>query len=535
MLDFAIVGGGVAGAYCAYRLANTRRVALFEASDRIGGRLWSVPLKIGAGPAEIGGMYFRSNQYNVRSLIEHLALPWEPVEFTRAGQFVRGTSFPDADFASPTLPFNLLPSERKSGPAALLVHTLEQVVPGCTDLWPINRTDGRSAQATFQNLRAVRHNGRLLHEHSLWNVLADVISTEAHALLAATLGAALLFRNINAFDGVWGLLHELGDGRGLRLKDGYQQLPIELVRRAEEEGVEVKPQHRLRGIERHGEGFALTFEVAGGAEVVRHARHVILAMPQRALQLVQFDSALFNDSGAFASMRDGVVGPMRSCKVFLAYEKAWWPEERGDAAHVSARYTDLPMQQCYYFGRNAPDAAALLMAAYADDVSALFWAQFADRSDRFASAAVDPCDSEAMRVSDALVTSLRRQLGKMHGGDIAPAPDGALYFDWGRDPYGGAWHAWAPHVESWKIRPRMRQPNPRLDLFICGEAYSQRNGWVEGAINSAERTLERLGLSRPSWISDPDFQFETDDEGVADVNGNSPNVQRTVTRHGAAA
>lgn len=535
MLDVAIVGGGVAGSYCGYRLAGSQRVALFEASERIGGRLWSVPLTNGAGIAEIGGMYFRSNQTNVRSLIDHLSLPWEPVEFTRAGQFVRGVTFADVDFPSPRLPFDLAEGERKSGPSALLAHTLEQIVPGCTDLWPINRTVGRSARATFQRLREVRHNGRPLHAYGLWNVLADVISNEAHALLASTLGAALLFRNINAFDGVWNLLHELGDGRGLRLKDGYQELPIELVRRAETAGAEINMEHRLSAIARRGEGLELNFVTAGGALVVQRARKVILALPQRALQSIEFDANLFDDPSTFIRMRDGAVAPMRSCKVFLSYERVWWVEEQGDAAHVSARYTDLPMQQCYYFGRERPEAPGLLMAAYADDVSALFWSQFADAAAPLAPGAERRKSADALVASKALVDALRRQLGKMHGIDMAPAPDGAIYFDWGSDPYGGAWHAWAPHVESWKIRPCMRQPNPRLDLFICGEAYSQRNGWVEGAINSAERTLERLGLSRPSWISDPDFQFETDEEGAAYVNGNSPNVQRSLAGHGAAA
>lgn len=533
MLDVAIVGGGVAGSYCAYRLAGSRHVALFEASRRIGGRLWSAPLKNDGGVAEIGGMYFRAHQQNVRNLIEHLALPWETVQFTRAGQFLRGTAFSDADFSSPSLPFNLTDDERKSGPSALLVHVLEQIVPGCTDLWPINRSDGRSARATFQRLRAARHNGRPLHEFGLWNVLADAVSTEAQALLASTLGAALLFRNINAFDGVWGLLHELGDGPGLRLTQGYQALPVEMVRRAEANGVDARLAHTLNAIGRRGQAFALTFETASGARIVQHARQVILALPQRALQSINFDPALFEDPDLFARMRDDAIAPMRSCKVFLSYRKAWWSEERGEARHVVARYTDLPMQQCYYFGRHAPEAPALLMAAYADDVSAMFWSQFVDAP--YASAAASRSDCEALCAPGDLVASLRRQLGKLHGQANTPAPDGALYFDWGRPPYGGAWHAWAPQIESWKIRPCMRQPNPRLGLFICGEAYSQRNGWVEGAINSAERTLERLGLNRPSWISDPNFQFETDEEGAADVDRNSPNVQRTVAGHGAAA
>ena len=155
---------------------------------------------------------------------------------------------------------------------------------------------------------------------------------------------------------------------------------------------------------------------------------------------------------------------------------------------------------------------------------------------RFATAAREETDASSLSASTALVASLQAQLAKLHGREIAQSPTGALYFDWGSDPYGGAWHAWAPHFKSWDIRPFMRQPNPSLDLYICGEAYSQRNGWVEGAINSAERTLERLGLSRPSWISDPDFKFEVNDEGaVANDDGNDSNVQRLVAGHGAAA
>ena len=115
----------------------------------------------------------------------------------------------------------------------------------------------------------------------------------------------------------------------------------------------------------------------------------------------------------------------------------------------------------------------------------------------------------------------------MHHDADAPAPKGALFFDWGSDPYGAAWHGWAPHFKSWEVRPWMRQQNPGLDLFICGEAYAQRSGWVEGAINSAEKTLERFGLKRPEWISDPDFQFEIDDEGE---NAHDERIWRTARR-----
>ena len=47
-LDVAVVGGGVSGGYSAWRLqqtyGDTQNMALFEYSDRIGGRLFSITL-----------------------------------------------------------------------------------------------------------------------------------------------------------------------------------------------------------------------------------------------------------------------------------------------------------------------------------------------------------------------------------------------------------------------------------------------------------------------------------------------------------
>lgn len=537
MRDVAIIGGGVSGCYCAYRLASNAKapgdIALFEASERIGGRLWSIPVAGAHLPAEIGGMFFRANQKNVSALIEHLGLPVEPVEFKRAGQFVRGRWVSETDYGSNSFPFDIESSARAGGPTAVLLDALEKIAPGSTDLWPINREAPRSAQDTFNWLRKQRHNGRPLEAFSLWSVFQEAVGNEAYAFLTSTLGTTSLFRNFNAFDGVWSLLHEIGDGRGFRLCDGYQQLPMELATRASDAGVAIKLGHRLQSVVRDGDGFKLSFVTDDNRQLVERARCVVLALPQRALQLISLSPDLFKDAAAFTRVRDGAVEPMRSCKIFLTYEAPWWADALAPS-QISARYTDLPMQQSYAFGSAVPGDSALLMAAYADDVAATFWRPLAGGGGAaFASAA----NSQAceLTASEALVASVRQQLAKLHGREETPAPDGALYFDWGADPYGGAWHAWAPHYKSWEIRPWMRQPNPTLDLYICGEAYAQRNGWVEGAINSAERTLERLGLSRPVWITDPDFQFEIDDGGVEHDDGNHANVQRDVLGHVAAA
>ena len=72
-LDIAIVGGGVSGVYAAWRLAQEQphlRVRLFEASERIGGRLHSVAFP--QAPhlvAEAGGMRFLEAHAHVFGLV----------------------------------------------------------------------------------------------------------------------------------------------------------------------------------------------------------------------------------------------------------------------------------------------------------------------------------------------------------------------------------------------------------------------------------------------------------------------------------
>jgi monoamine oxidase len=44
------------------------------------------------------------------------------------------------------------------------------------------------------------------------------------------------------------------------------------------------------------------------------------------------------------------------------------------------------------------------------------------------------------------------------------------------------------------------QPVSDAPVFICGESYSHAQGWVEGALATAEDMLQHhLGLLPPDW------------------------------------
>jgi hypothetical protein len=241
------------------------------------------------------------------------------------------------------------------------------------------------------------------------------------------------------------------------------------------------------------------------------AARVIMALPQRALQLVEFGDDVFEDRRAFERLRDGAVHPMPASKLFMTFDAPWWSNPARDPAAISASYTDLPMQQCYQFGHADADAPVVLMASFADDASSSFWRSRADDSTY-----PNPVRGGAvgLQCSTAMVACAQRQLAKLHAGDV-PAPSGALFVDWKRDPFGAGWHAWSAHTRSWEARTQIR--SPATNLYVCGEAYAERHGWVEGAINSAEMVVQLLGVERPSWV-DSSHVFEQE-EGESSMTG----------------
>jgi hypothetical protein len=88
-----------------------------------------------------------------------------------------------------------------------------------------------------------------------------------------------------------------------------------------------------------------------------------------------------------------------------------------------------------------------------------------------------------------LVKEAHQQVMDIHNQYELPEPRGAAYKNWGKWPYGGAWHCWKPGFKYDELIEKMRHPLPNENVFICGETYSVEQGWAEGALKTAERLL----------------------------------------------
>src|SRR5579871_88831 len=184
-LDVAIVGGGVSGAYSAWRLQQaigaTAGIGLFEYSDRIGGRLYTITLPgLPHVKAEVGGMrYIPSQHIMVASLVEHLKLPTAnfpmgapaPVGsncnlFYLRGKHLRLHELADSD----KVPYNLAWSERDLGPTNLQVQVMNSIYPNFGNL-------------SLCDQMKIKVFGKPLWTQGFWDLMYRVLSNEGYQFM----------------------------------------------------------------------------------------------------------------------------------------------------------------------------------------------------------------------------------------------------------------------------------------------------------------------------------------------------------------
>src|SRR4029079_5929570 len=114
------------------------QISVFEATDRIGGRLMSVSMPGTNGlVAEFGGLRFLNSQRIISSLVPHLGLERRPFSIDGPDNlaFLRGKHFPNADYARPgAIPYALNNNEAGDDPTGLMVRAIRDLVPDAEKL-----------------------------------------------------------------------------------------------------------------------------------------------------------------------------------------------------------------------------------------------------------------------------------------------------------------------------------------------------------------------------------------------------------------
>jgi len=491
LLEVAIVGGGIAGTYAAWRLAESgvypaNRIAVFEAGQQFGGRLKSLKLaEEGDLVAEAGGLSFHRTHRHVGRLAKQLGLVVVeyPIGSRRSLLNLRGRTRVYRKLRYHLMrpfAFDVARRTQINGVTGLVHTAAEAVLPGSASF---SEEDWNRAfrEATFM--------GRPLRAWPLRAVLLRLLGPEATRFLRDASAYSLFTDAPNATAGLAWNLTELALGGSMsRLAEGYQSLPLALAQRLAEGGAGLHLGHRLVAIDRKPDGFDLQFTDHDSATVrAVVARRVVLALPPKPMQAVSGAVELIGNR-TLADIKPwpfGVIG--------LVYPSAWWARigiERGRSV------TDLPARQIWHFGRSAARPGLLLSHCDGDDLE--FWRHLAP-------SAADGQGFTRVEPDGILAQELHRQVGSIYSpvvGKALPLPKAGFFQDWSSADYGGAVHLWARGIEPAAAIEAAMQPAPDLPLFICGEAWSGNQGWVEGALSQTEATLQRhFGLHPPDWLS----------------------------------
>lgn len=500
--EIVIAGGGISGLYCAVRLAEAgHQVLILEASsDRWGGRIETEDLD--GFIAEYGPMRF------------------EPTLQPRFARLCAELGVGLVDFSGPSAetigaPDSELPAEEQGLNSLQLLKRGIMLVMGRDpgdQAWIDSLTEN-----DYQRLRKhAQLHGQPLWATGFWNAMSasGILSHRALVKLRDT-GTFyhMIPENLNAIEWIiWWLRALKTVGQKLAsIEGGSARLTEGLMARIHAlPNITLAGGHTLLGFRPTGLGHSsleLDVRTKNGPIKLQAAR-LILALPR--MPLVKLGSHLPEH---IATHLDAVNGfPM--LKIFFVSNAPWWNYNQPPQQYANC----LPTREVHYFRRSqeADHDGHGMMMLYMDRPSTEFWRHYLSDPDRHDRAEVDQdariVDAFALFVARDVKRQLETNEAHLHLNEHSKLVfseqtlDQATAYirnsiitygirDWARAPYGAANHGWQPGVRSWKVMDAFKAfdfGSGAKNVHIVGEAYSDYQGFVEGALNSSELALATI-------------------------------------------
>lgn len=432
--NVAVVGLGAAGLRAAMLLRESGlSIELFESQNRIGGRLQTIDEGDGC-LFEAGGEWIDGDHHRVLNLLRQFSHDPLPASVWPKSVLFEGKRKNEVDIWADALEDEVrIDSMAKEMAAELSVPSWESYHCEEWDSIPLDRF-------LAENTRSLRGN---------WWLTAKLRSDEGDDL-----------ENI-------GLLGWLSGYRLYLDRDADVMSAYRFPRgsthfcQAMLKSVQMEPHigWTLERVSQSPSGIQLVFDKGSWT-----ADHVILALPPRAVERITFDAAL--PPAIRCSLEACEMSP--AVKVVWQFEEPWWLNKNWGGSMLC----DSPIQQTWASGLAEGSScgngvpAAPLLSAYVCGQAARDLAKSGDpvRSALYDLSLIEP---------DAAKTFRR-----------------GWFYDWNQDPCaGGAFSHLAP---NYVLQHQAHIAKAVGNIHFAGEHTSEWIGFIEGALESAERAVKEI-------------------------------------------
>lgn len=574
-VDIAIIGAGISGLYCAYRLLTSKKfagkkIAIYERLNRTGGRLQSdlIPIRgdhavkskkgdpnffdlvhIDHVKEEQGGMRFNYGMEELMTLNAKLGLCDKIVPFPMSSEYnpncsadapqtssgntnrycIRGHSFSVEEAAEGgnmiwSELYDLAPQEVGLSPVEIVTNAYHRILEANHILLEEDQTP-----EYWQKFRLkFKWKGIPMNEWQMWGLLLDMgYSGECVQMLSETIGFAGPFKAmINAGD-AWQILADFPkDPTYYTFEDGFSTLP-DAIKAVIKDKVDIYLSTNVDRISGKEGAFKLEIteapdnlnsrpNIPGGKTKVVKARQIIAAIATTGFQNLFVKSpALHTASKHNNPMQlwesiSAAIG-LNLMKINLYFREAWWYNGSTSRPKIKfgPNFTDLPINSIYPFYsvedievnkeegtvciKTGEEPAALTL--YCDFNKTNFWKGLQNVGPKFTSPLQEKYNRKKPQTvfpaSQAVVAEIRKQMQLLFGVTNVPEPVFTSYRLWnGEDDFEHAYHQWALNADDKKIMRYLANPLP--GFYVCNEAISDMQGWVNGSLRSSNLALGKI-------------------------------------------